>query len=192
MNQWKDFDPKRVSKDILFHEYVKNRKSIKQIAEEQRVAVGTVFNYLKKYGIETRKTLTEESIQKMREHRKGKAIGRSHTVSEEARRKISKANKGRLRNPSEYGGHTKKRNDGYIYVYLPDHPYASADGYVMEHRLVMEKHICRYVLPGEVIHHKNGNRKDNRIENLALMTSSEHMRYHMTQRYKNKREAMTY
>lgn len=67
--------------------------------------------------------------------------------------------------------YSKKKHlskDGYLYVYYKAHPYADKSGRVFEHRLVFEQNLGRYLLPFESIHHKNGVRSDNRIENLEL------------------------
>ena len=50
--------------------------------------------------------------------------------------------------------------------------------FIDEHRKIMEEHIGRKLNRYEVVHHINGNKKDNRIENLQLMTLSEHSRLH--------------
>lgn len=71
---------------------------------------------------------------------------------------------------------------GYYALNKPEHPNATKDGYVMEHRVVMEKHIGRYLTKEEDVHHINGIKKDNRIENLMLMSKSEHTRFHGNER----------
>ena len=73
------------------------------------------------------------------------------------------------------GGRVKK-SSGYLRIYSPDHPAATKSGYVVEHRLVMEAHLGRYLFTDEVVHHKNGIRDDNRTENLELCTVGSHFK----------------
>lgn len=80
------------------------------------------------------------------------------------------------------GGRSVKKN-GYVMILAKKHPYAKSNGYVFEHRLVMEKHLGRYLVPGEEVHHKNRVHDDNRLENLVLTTSREHRhKYHQENR----------
>lgn len=64
----------------------------------------------------------------------------------------------------------RKSTDGYIFVFNIFHPNADKQGYIFEHRLVMEEKLGRYLTKEENVHHKNGIRDDNRIENLELWT----------------------
>lgn len=141
---------------------------------------------------------TKKAIAKMRLAKLGKF------VSEETREKIGNASRGRKhsdgakkkmslsalryiskhprpsgnKNPNWKGGKYKTAH-GYINICLPNHPYTNAGSYVFEHRLIMEKHIGRYLKPEESMHHVNGIKDDNRIENLKLFISeSEHQKHH--------------
>jgi hypothetical protein len=62
--------------------------------------------------------------------------------------------------------------DGYILEHCPDHPQATAGGYVRQHRLVMEKVLGRYLTPEEVVDHKNRDTSDNDPGNLELYPSN--------------------
>jgi uncharacterized C2H2 Zn-finger protein len=66
----------------------------------------------------------------------------------------------------------------YNYAVVPGHPNATKHNYVLEHRVVIENHYQRFLYANEVVHHKNGNKKDNRLCNLELMTDSEHRAMH--------------
>lgn len=101
-------------------------------------------------------------------------------------------------NATWYGGRKLNRY-GYWQVQAIGHPFAvGRSEYVLEHRLVAEKYLLnkensvlidgkRYLSPDYVVHHKNGNKTDNRVENLEVMTLSEHQRLHNLKNVKSRK-----
>lgn len=80
-----------------------------------------------------------------------------------------------LEHPKWKGG--KEVRNGYVWIWCPEHPLAHRNK-IAEHRLVMEKHIGRYLEIDEIVHHIDGNKQNNNISNLQLMTASEHVKLH--------------
>lgn len=72
--------------------------------------------------------------------------------------------------------------NGYLVVRCPGHPAAGKCGQVYEHRLVMERSLGRFLRTDEIVHHRNDDKTDNRLENLELTTHAEHQRHHHTNR----------
>jgi hypothetical protein len=71
------------------------------------------------------------------------------------------------------------RGGGYHYCRTnPAHPNANAKGLYFLHRVLMENSLGRMLEPGGIVHHKNGDKNDNRIENLELLMNSEHSKKH--------------
>lgn len=71
---------------------------------------------------------------------------------------------------------------GYMYCYNPNHPLANKAGIVYEHRYVMSNHLGRWITTEEVVHHKDGNRANNKIENLELTNVRDHAILHANER----------
>lgn len=73
------------------------------------------------------------------------------------------------KSPCWKGG--KYEHEGYIRVYVPSHPHATTNGYAYEHIVVMCERLGRDLRSHENVHHINGNKKDNRVENLELWST---------------------
>lgn len=90
---------------------------------------------------------------------------------------ITKSHSG-SRNSNWRGGQVIEPS-GRVLVYMPNHPNAKWCGtHVYRYRLVMEKHLGRYLTQDDIVHHRNGIVNDDRIENLVLTTRSKHAKAH--------------
>jgi len=76
--------------------------------------------------------------------------------------------------PSWKGGLKKHKTSGYVLAWTPEKFPNGQTKYVGEHRLVMEKHLKRKLSSNEIVHHKNGIKDDNRIENLEVTMRKTH------------------
>lgn len=92
---------------------------------------------------------------------------------------LKHAGRGGSKSPSWKGGRQRVKS-GYIGVWVASddffHPMANNHNYVLEHRLVMAKHLNRCLLPWEVVHHKDGIKDHNELRNLEVMSDR---RYHI-------------
>ncbi|MCR4307676.1 MAG: HNH endonuclease [Candidatus Berkelbacteria bacterium] len=157
----------KLTKSTLKTKYVQTNKSVLQVAKELGVSHKVVRRYLKKYGFK---------IRSISEVMTGRKLSPAH------REKV-------IKTLSSYGDQTGEKNHrwkggrttsggGYIWIKKLDHPNKNAQGYVPEHRLIIEKEIGRYLLPDEHIHHINENKQDNRLENLRIVSPQEHAAIH--------------
>lgn len=101
-------------------------------------------------------------------------ICQKHGVTRPAKRRPGMATGSK--NPAWKGGR-RVRPDGYVMVWTPE-------GERLEHQIVMEKHLGRRLKPGEVVHHRDGNKQNNRVKNLELTTQSKHIREHLPAMHK--------
>ena len=135
--------------------------SIRECARHSNVSPSVVRYWLKRLGIKCR------TISQAKQGQKPAA----HTIqaSVAARRKHQIPG----RDPVGY----KLRADGYIDIWISE-----KQSYTREHRLVMEMHLGRKLCRNEDVHHINGMRADNRLENLKLCTRSDHLKEHYKER----------
>lgn len=130
---------------------------------------------------EQKRILSIKAKERYKDKRNHPWFGRKH--SEKTRLKLSLQRRGVLSH--RWKGGRFRNQQGYMWIWKPEHPFAmkcSPRGYVFEHRLIMEEKLGRYLENGEIVHHINGIRDDNRIENLELKMAGKHIGEHNSER----------
>lgn len=146
------------TEDQLHRDYVTLGMSQVEIASKYGTTQKVVWRAMRKMKIPTRKAA------------KRNQSGTANSFWKGGRVLVAKAKRQR--------GERAEFGNGYFYLLLPDHPNANASGYVAEHIAVWTDHAGRPLRDGEMVHHINLNKHDNRIENLAMTTASEHAVWH--------------
>lgn len=159
---------RRVRK-IIFDEFIElfyeDNLTLKEISTHFNVAISTIGSFRKRYNLPAR----------------GWANGVSprlgSKMSDDLKKKLSDIAKTKTgSNNHRWCGDKRTNYQGYVLVRNPSHPLCDINGFVREHRLVMERHLGRILDRQENVHHINGDKSDNRIENLVVCSNSEHHR----------------
>jgi len=152
---------------FLQDQYVGNQLSISEISEKYGISSDRLYKAMKRLDIPRRNRGQAGVVA----HLHGRLIApQGGKIAKQRGTQNYKTGDKHCR----WRGGRRKTGEGYIYVYMPNHPFAKDGKYMLEHRLIMEKIIGRYLEKDEIVHHKNGIKDDNHPGNLILMKKIKH------------------
>lgn len=154
-----------------------DRLKLKEIANFFSVGISAIGSFRKRYGLPPRGFGTSVWNKGCKGLQVAWNKGRHMTTMERIR--ISESRKGKNIGSSnrKWRGGRFINHYGYIRILVPER-FSNYKGYALEHRYIMEKHLGRKLDPKEHIHHINGNKQDNRLENLRLLDKVSHASFH--------------
>lgn len=146
--------------------YLSKEMTMQEIASMYGVSYCTARRWIVSSGITPRDMHTPKAKERMSNSHKGKSHG---PLTDETKRLISQS---RLKWGAKNAKNHRVCSNGYL-----EYTTGPSKG-KLQHRKIMEEHLGRELTFNEVVHHINGDKLDNRIENLQLMSRAEHSRFH--------------
>ncbi len=155
---------KQIDKAVLIKLYCEDKKTAFEIAKIYSCGTSTILRHLRWLDIPIRSISDIKTGKKLSPEHKAKVI----------KNLVNGKNAMGANNPAWKGGRAKKgrKKDGQ-YILLRMNGV-----YVAEHRYVMELYLGRKLTSKEHVHHINGDKTDNKVENLQVMSNTEHLRLH--------------
>jgi hypothetical protein len=161
-----------VNKDELEALYWRDRLSIPDVAKRLGINYSAARTMLLTNGIPLRSRA--DGVRGASDKLSATSKGRKRVFTEQWRANISA---GKLRIGALTAAGVSAKTGGYVQFTRGQHKHRSV------HVVLMEQHIGRRLLPGEVVHHIDHNKHNNELFNLRLMTRSEHSRLHMSEKH---------
>ena len=176
--------PIKLKSKLSFEEikslYLNDEMTLTEIAKIAGIHYLTVRKKLIKNGIATRKTITEKTREKFVKASTGRK--RSKPLTSEQKENIRK---GILNSSWSKNASGVTVRNGYFSITKGNNRYQN------EHRLIMEEHLGRKLNKGEVVHHIDGNRLNNSLDNLQVMDAKEHSKFHALKWHKERKERIS-